>query len=29
MWLRQVQTIEEREDEPPEKETDPLGKYVS
>jgi hypothetical protein len=28
MWLREVCVIEEREDEPPKDEQDPLGKYI-
>lgn len=28
MWLREVTTIEEREDDPPKEEQDPLGKYL-
>src|ERR1022692_1362886 len=29
MWLREVCVIEEREDEPPKDEQDPLGKYIA
>lgn len=27
IWIREVATIQEREDEPPKEEQDPLGKY--